>query len=45
MHGGGGIIGAVGGNVIYMKTNEFQVLANDSGRNLVWWAPDTANGH
>jgi len=45
VHGPGGIVGAVGGNVIYMKTNEFQVMANESSRNLLWWAPDSANGH
>jgi prepilin-type N-terminal cleavage/methylation domain-containing protein len=44
VHGAGGVISAVGGNVQFMKTNEFQAMVNDSQKNLVWWAPDTANG-
>ncbi len=44
VHGPGGIVSAVGGNVHYMKTNEFQVQVNDPKKNLLWWAPDTADG-
>jgi prepilin-type N-terminal cleavage/methylation domain-containing protein len=44
VHGPGGIISAVGGNVLYMKTNDFQKVANEPVKNLVWWAPDNANG-
>jgi hypothetical protein len=45
VHSSGGIVGAVGGNVLYMKTNEFQGMVGDPSRNFVWWAPDTSNGH
>jgi hypothetical protein len=30
--------------VLYMKTNDFQKVANEPVKNLVWWAPDNANG-
>jgi hypothetical protein len=43
VHGPGGIIFAVGENVLYMKTNDFQKVSSETLKNLVWWAPDSAN--
>jgi len=45
VHGGnGGILSAIGGTVEFMRTNQFYLMANESTRNYLWWAPDTANG-
>ena len=44
VHGAGGIVSAIGGNVLFMKTNEFQLQVNDSRKNLLWWATDSADG-
>jgi hypothetical protein len=48
-HGDGAIIGAVGGNVHYIKLDKFkQEQKNPAqgtpGKGLLWWNPDTADG-
>jgi len=43
-HGTGAAIGAVGGNVTFMKHERFQAEQSNPKRNLLWWATDTADG-
>ena len=44
VHGNGGIISAVGGNVSFMLFQRFVDEENNPAKNLLWWDPSTPDG-
>lgn len=44
VHGKGGIISAVGGNVSFMQYSRFVDEENNPTKNLLWWNPSTTDG-
>jgi hypothetical protein len=45
LHVSGAVILALDSHVNFIKYEAFQKEQNDPNRNLLWWAPDTSNGH
>jgi prepilin-type N-terminal cleavage/methylation domain-containing protein len=45
VHGKGAIISAVGGNVSFMPQQQFEDIEYAPYRNLLWWNPDSSDGH
>jgi prepilin-type N-terminal cleavage/methylation domain-containing protein len=45
VHGGGAVISAVGGNVAFMPYSKFQDEERTAGKSLLWWNPNSPNGH
>ncbi len=43
-HGTGAIIGAFGGHIEFIKTDDYYTLQADPNKNALWCNPETANG-
>ena len=44
-HGSGAVISAVGGNVGFLTFKKFTTEQADRQKNLLWWSPDSKDGH
>ena len=45
VHGDGGVISAVGGNVSFMPYKRFVDEEHNPAKNFLWWNPGSQNGH
>jgi hypothetical protein len=45
VHGSGAVISAVGGNVEFLAFKKFNTEQANREKNLLWWSPDSKDGH